>query len=244
MLPTTRATISAAAAAFIAAGGFLGTRYLAVTVLVMIVVLALGWPALLRASRRRSASVILAVGGGLAVVAVVLGRSAPHLRHMVIAVALMVIAALVAEVFLPSSRGRAVTSVAATCAGAIVVGSGAAWVAASRTHGAEDLVVAGGTALAVAAITNVVTRSPQVNSILALVLATASGFAVGMVLPELPWYAGAGIGLLCGVIVTLLQELMRREPRAKGWLPGMSSALAPVLSAGVLVYVGGRLLVG
>ncbi|WP_062305819.1 hypothetical protein [Demequina subtropica] len=244
MLPTTRATISAVAAALIAAGGFLGTRYLAVVVLAMIVVLALGWPALLRASRRRAASVILMGGGALAVVAVVLGRSAPHLRHMVVAVALMAIAALVSEVFVPSSRGRAVTSVAATCAGAIVVSSGAAWVAASRTHGAEDLVVTGGAALAVAAVAAVSTRRPHLNSLLALILATGTGLATGVLFPELPWYGGAGVGLLCGVIVSLLQELMRREPRAKGWMPGMSSALAPVLSAGVLVYVAGRLLVG
>ncbi|WP_062467591.1 hypothetical protein [Demequina maris] len=244
MLPTTRATISAAAAAFVAVGGFLGTRYLAVVVLGLTVLLAMGWPSLLRASRKRTASVILIAGGVLALVAVVVGRTAPHLRHMVIAVALMVIAALVAEVFWPSSRGRAVTSVAATCAGAIVVASGAAWVAASRTHGAEDLVVTGGVALAVSAIVSVMTRSSGVNSILALTMGTLSGIGTGALFPELPWWAGGGVGLLCGAIVTLLQELRRREPKLKGWLPGISSAVAPVLGAGALVYIGGRLLVG
>ncbi len=216
MLPTTRATITAAAAALVAVGGFLGTRYLAVAVLAMIVVLAVGWPALLRASRRRAASLVLMVGGAIAVVAVALGDTSPHLRHMVVAAAFMAIGALVSEVFFPSSRGRAVTSVAATCAGAIVVASGAAWVAASRTHGAEDLVVTGGAALAVAAIAGVFTRSPSLNSTLALVLGMLTGFATGALFPELPWYAGGAVGLLCGVIVSLLQELMRREPRAKG----------------------------
>ncbi|WP_062462581.1 hypothetical protein [Demequina soli] len=244
MLPTTRATIGAAAAALVAVGGFLGPRYLAVVVLALIVGLALGWPVLLRASRRRTASVILSVGGALALVAVLLGRSAPHLRHMVVAVALMVVAALVSEVFWPSTRGRAVTSVAATTGGIIVVASGTAWVAAARTHGAEDLVVTGGVALAVSAVVSVITRNPQLNTGLALLLGTATGAGTGALFPELPWYAGAGVGLLCAVIITLLQELARREPRQKGWMAGMSSAIAPVLAAGALVYIGGRLLVG
>jgi hypothetical protein len=244
MLPTTRATIGAAAAAVVAVAGFLGPRYLAVAVFAMTILLGLGWPLLLRASRRRASSVVLMAGGTLALIAVVLGRTAPHLRHMVIAVALMAIAALVSEVFFPSSRGRAVTSVAATSAGAIVVASGAAWVAASRTHGAEDLVVAAGASLAVAAIASVSTRNGHVNTIIALVLATGVGMAAGALFPELPWYAGGGVGLLCGVIVTLLQELVRREPKVRDPLAGMASALAPVLAAGALVYIGGRLLVG
>ncbi|WP_062518967.1 hypothetical protein [Demequina silvatica] len=244
MLSTTRATISASAAALIAVGGFLGATALAAAVFALVVVLALGWPVLLRASRRRTASVILIGGGALALVAVLAGRVEPHLRHMAVAVALMVIAALVSEVFWPSSRGRAVTSVAATCGGAIVVASGAAWVAAARTNGAEDLVVTGGIALAVAAVTGVMTRSAQANSLIALGMGTLSGAATGALFPEIPWYAGAGVGLLCAIIVTLLQELNRREPRQPGWLPGMASALAPVLAAGALVYIGGRLLVG
>lgn len=244
MLPTTRATISAAAAAVVAVGGFLGARYLAVVVMSLIAVLALGWPALLRTSRRLQATTILIAGGALAIAAIAVGGNAPYLRHMVVAVALMAIAALVSEVFWASARGRAVTSVAATSAGAIVVASGAAWVAASRTEGAEDLVVAAGVSIAVASIASVITRNAQVNTLIALAAGTAAGLGTGVLFPELPWYAGGAVGLLCAIIVTLLQELVRREPRPRALLAGMSSALAPVMAAGALVYIGGRLLVG
>lgn len=244
MIATTRATITAAAAALIGVAGYLGTRYLAVVVLALIVLMALGWPALLRASRKRHATVILSAGGALALVAVVLGRTAPHLRHMVAAVALMVIAALVSEVFFASARGRTVTSVAAVSAGAIVVASGAAWVAASRTHGAEDLVVAGAVAIAAAAIAAVSTRNANLNTVIALVAGTGFGLGAGLLFPDLAWYAGALVGGLCAVIVTLLQELHRREPRSSGWLPGIASALSPVLSAGALVYIAGIALLG
>ncbi|WP_296665246.1 hypothetical protein [Demequina sp.] len=244
MLPTTRATISASAAALVAVAGAFGASYLAAAVFALIVVLALGWPHLLRSSRRRSASAILIGGGALALVAVALGSRPPYLRHMVIAVALMVIAGLVAEVFFPSARGRAVTSVAATSAGAIVVSAGAAWVAVSRTQGAEDLVVAAGVSLAVAAIASVITPNGNLNTVIALAAGTAAGLGTGALFSDLPWYAGGFVGLLCAIIVTLLQELVRREPRPRPLLAGMSSALAPVLAAGALVYIGGRLLIG
>jgi len=244
MLPTTRATISAAAAAVVAGAGFLGPRYIAVAVLGLIVVLALGWPVLLRASRRRVASTILMVGGALAVIAVALGRTPPYLRHMVVAVALMAIAALVSEVFFPSARGRAVTSVASIAAGSVIVASGAAWVAAGRTHGAEDLVVAAAVALAVSAIASVITPNSNLNNVIAIVAGSVTGLGAGALFAEIPWYGGLGAGLVSAMAVTLLQELSRREPRPRSVLAGISSALAPVLVAGALVYLGGRMLVG
>ncbi|WP_062381434.1 hypothetical protein [Demequina pelophila] len=240
----TRATVSAAAAALVAGAGFLGTRYLAAAVLGLIVALALGWPGLLRASRKRQASVILVGGGAMALASVVLARTEPYLRHMVIALGAMVVAALVSEVFFESSRGRTVTSVAATAAGAVVVASGASWVAASRTVGAEHLVVVAGAALAIAAVGAALTPYAQLNTALALVLATGVGAGIGELFAELSWWSGGATGLLCGVIVTLLTELGRREPRPPGVWAGIASAVAPVLSAGALVYIAGRMLVG
>lgn len=244
MTPTTRATVTAAAAALIGVAGFLGTRYLAIAVLGLITVTALGWPALLRASRRRQGSVILIVGGALSLIAVVVGRTEPHLRLMVITVAAMVIAALASEVFYASSRGRTVTSVAAVCAGAIVVASGAAWVAASRTEGGDDLVIASAAAIAISSIAAVATRNGHANTLIALVLGTAAGLGAGAFFPDLAWYAGGVAGLVCAIVVTLLQELHRREPQPRERMAGMASAVAPVLSAGALVYIGGRLLLG
>ena len=85
---------------------------------------------------------------------------------MTVAVAAVTVAALAAVVFFPPpGPGRAVTYVAATASGGAIVASGAAWVAVNRTNGAEDLVVCGGAALAVAAIASVLTSHPTVNTI-------------------------------------------------------------------------------
>lgn len=244
MNPTTRATYTAVAASVVAVAGLLGTRYLAVGILLIVLALAMGWPVLTRASRTWVSTAIIALGGTAAMIAVLFGRSEPYLRYMVVAVAGLVLAALVSEVFLPSAPGRAVTSVAATASGGAVAASGAAWIASNRTAGAEDLVIAGAVAIAVAAIASVATNHPTVNTIAALILGAGSGFALGSNMESLSWYSGILVGLASGVSVVLLAELYRREPHPRDRWAGIASGVTPILVAGVLVYLGGRLLVG
>lgn len=228
----------------IAGTGFLGTRFLAFSILTAMVLLAVGWPSLMRATRPWVGSVVIAIGAPMALVAVLLGRNEPYLRHMVVAVAGIVIASLVAEVFFPSGEGRVVTSVAGTAAGGMVAASGAAWVAAARTVGAEDLVVTGAVALAVAAVASVATRNANVNSVLAVVTGAAAGFGTGFVFESISWYAGMLAGIASGTAVMMLAEVYRREPRPAGVWSVISSGLTPVLAVGMLIYFGGRLLVG
>ena len=92
MIPSTRATITAVAAAVIAVTGYLGTRYLAAGVLACIIATAIGYPNLMRVTRPRVTTSIIIGGGLLALVAVVLGRTAPYLRYMTVAVAAVTIA--------------------------------------------------------------------------------------------------------------------------------------------------------
>ncbi|WP_430867867.1 hypothetical protein [Demequina aurantiaca] len=244
MIPTTRATITALAAAVIAGTGFLGTRYLALGIFALVVVLAWGWPHLAHISRTTVSSFVVAGGGALALVAVILGRSEPYLRYMVIAVAAVTLAALASEIFFASERGHAVTSVSGTAAGGAIATSGAAWLAANRTVGADDLVVAGGVALAVAAVAAVLTANANINAVLTIVLGVAVGLGMGYLLPSIGWWGGALVGLACAVTVVLTNELYRREPRPRTVMAGIASGITPVLVSGILVYLAGRLLVG
>lgn len=244
MIPTTRATITALAAAVIAGTGYMGTRYLAAGVMICVIALAWGWPHLAHASRTTTSSFVITGGGALALVAVILGDSEPYLRYMVIAVGAVTVAALASEVFFASQRGHAVTSVAATAAGGAVAASGAAWLAANRTVGAEDLVVAGGVVLAVAAVAAVLTANANVNAGLTVVLGIAAGAGMGYIFPSMSWWGGALVGLACAVTVVLTNELYRREPRPRTVMAGIASGMTPVLVSGILVYLAGRLLLG
>jgi len=242
--PLTRATATTGAAAVVAVTGFLGTRYLAIGVSALIALAAFGWPRLLRVYRRRVSTVIIGASGALSVVAIGLGREEPYLRYGVAAAGAAVLLALAAEVFFPSPPGRAVTSVTGMMAGAMVAVSAGAWVAAMRTPGASDLVVAGASALAIAGIASVITANPGINAAITLTLGAAAGGGMGIVFDTIGWQGGALVGFVAASSVLIVTELTYREPAPRHFFASVASGITPVLAAGVLVYLGGRLLVG
>jgi len=242
--PLTRATATTAASAVIAVTGLMGTRYLAIGVSLLIALAAFGWPRLLRVYRRRVSTVIIAASGALSVVTIGIGRDEPYLRYGVAAAGAAVLLALSAEVFFPSPKGRAVTSVTGVMAGAIVAVSAGAWVAAARTPGASDLVVAGACALAITGIASVITSNATVNAIASLTLGTGAGAAMGIVFDSIGWQGGALVGFIAAASVLTVTELTQREPAPRHFLAAIASGITPVLAAGILVYLGGRLLVG
>ncbi len=244
MNPLTRATATTGAAALVAVTGYLGTRYLAIGILMLIALAALGWPRLLRVYRRRVSTVIIGVSGVLSVLAIGLGRDEPYLRYGVAAAGAAVLLALAAEVFFPSPPGRAVTSVTGMMAGSLVAVSAGAWVAAMRTPGASDLVVAGACALAVTGIASVLTANPGINAAIALTLGAATGAGMGLLLDSIGWPGGGLVGFASAASVLIVTELTHREPAPRRYMASLASGITPVLAAGVLVYLGGRLLVG
>lgn len=244
MNPLTRATATTGAAAVVAVTGFLGTRYLAIGVSGLIALAAFGWPRLLRVYRRRVSTAIIGVSGALSVITIGLGRDEPYLRYGVAAAGAAVLLALAAELFFPSPPGRAVTSVTGMMAGAMVAVSAGAWVATMRTPGASDLVVAGASALAIAGIASVITANPGINAAIALTLGAAAGGGMGLVFHTIGWPGGALVGFVSASAVLIVTELTNREPAPRHLFASVASGITPVLAAGVLVYLGGRLLVG
>lgn len=244
MNPSTRATATFAAATVVAVAGFYGTRFLALGVSALIAVAAFGWPRLLRVYRRKVSTIIIAASGALSVVTVVLGRGEPYLRYAVAAMAAATLLSLSAELFFPSPPGRAVTSVTGMMSGALVAVSAGAWVAANRTPGAADLVVAGAAAIAVAGLAAVMTKHETVNAVIALVIGTGTGAGLGQLFNSISWAGGALVGAVGAASVVIVTELATREPAPRHALAAIASGITPVLAAGVLVYLSGRLLVG
>ena len=243
MNPLTRATVTAVAATAIATGGMLGVRWLAIAVLATSFVLAIGWPVLTWTPQWITSSVVVLGTGSLATIGVLLGRDEPFLRHMVVALAVGVIATLVLEVIRPSPQGQVLTGVAGTISGATVAASGAAWIAAARTPVAEELVIAGAVALAIAAVASVLTTKIAVNSVLAIASATGFGIASERLFESITWYGGALIGFLSASSFLAIHELTRRDTNNTSMWAGIASGITPVTVGGALVYIGGRILV-
>lgn len=244
MNPSTRATAAAVTAASLAVSGYCGPRWLAVTVLGASFFLAIGWPALTWTPKWLVGSSIVLIGGALASVGVLLGTDEPFLRHMVVALAAVSVLALILEVLFPSPPGQVVTAVASTVSGATVAAAGAAWIAAARTPGSEDLVVIGAAALFMAAIASTFTPMMWLNTLLAIVLGTGIGMASGSVFESTEWYGGAFVGLLCACVFVTIHELTRRDTFNLNPLAAISSGIASVTLAGSLIYIGGRIGVG
>lgn len=244
MTPKTRSLITAASAVLIALAGLLGNRWLAVAIGILIVLAAWGWPSIMRISHARVASMIMIVSGGIAVFSVGLGRGEPYLRYAVAAAAAAILLALSSEIFWPSPRGRAVASVSGLATGGLATVSAAAWLAAARTPGHSDVVVAAAVTIAVAAVASTATRKANVNGILALVLGGGSGALMGVWFSALTVVGGVLIGIAAAASVLIISETARREPRPRNRAAGVASGITPVLVAGALVYLGARLLVG
>lgn len=244
MTPTTRTTIGAGAAVLIAVAGYFGTRPLAAAVALLICVAAIGWPSIMRIAHRKAATAIMVASGAIAVFAVAVGRGEPYLRYAVAAAAAAILLALTSEILFPSPRGRAVASVSGLAAGGLVAVSAAAWLATGRTAGARDLVVAAAVCLAVASVASTLTSKANVNGIIAVLLGGAAGAGLGSVFDTVTIVGGLLVGLVAAASVLIIGELARREPAPRTTWAGITSGVAPVLIAGALVYIGGRLLVG
>src|SRR5690606_32261952 len=168
------------------------------------------------------------------ILAVGLGRGEPYLRYAVAAAAGAVLLALTAEVFFPSPRGRAITSVTGMMAGAMVAVSSAAWVASARTPGAEDLVVAGAAYLAIAGVATIVTSNSQINAVISIVASIGAGIGLGFVFPSIGWYTGILVGAAASTAVLLVTELGEREPTPRSPIAAIAAGVTPILASGVL----------
>lgn len=244
MNPTTRTTIGAGAAVLIAVAGYFDNLYVIIAVGALICLAAIGWPSIMRIAHHKAATAIMIASGAIAVFAVAVGEGEPYLRYAVAAAAAAVLLSLTSEVFFPSPRGRAVASVSGLAAGGLVAVSGAAWLATARTPGARDLVVAAAVCLAIASVASTLTSRANVNGILAVVLGGAVGAGLGTAFDTLTVIGGLLVGLVAAASVLIIGELARREPAPRTAWAGITSGIAPVLIAGALVYIGGRLLVG
>lgn len=244
MTPTTRTTIGAAAAVLLAVAGYLGNVFVAIAVAALICIAAIGWPSIMRIAHHKAATLIMVASGAIAVFAVAAGRGEPFLRYAVAAAAAAILLALTSEVFFPSPRGRAVASVSGLAAGGLVAVSGAAWLASARTPGARDLVVAAAVCLAITSVASTITSKANVNGILSVAGGVALGALLGAFFDTLTIVGGILIGLVAAASVLIIGELARREPAPRTIWAGITSGVTPVLIAGALVYLGGRLMVG
>lgn len=239
-----RAVLSAAVATLVAVAAFVHDLALAGLVAALTLVLAAGWPRLLRLPSPTGSGVVVALAGVGAVTAVTAAGTGPLLGHAAVVVAMAVLLAFVNELVRQDGRLRLVESVTGTVSGVLVVASAAGWVAALQTPGGESLVVAGAASLAVASGVSVVHLGPRAGATVTTGAGVIAGGAVGAVMPDVALVPGAALGLATGLLVAAMHVLLEGVPSLRRRLPALAATVLPVVVSGTLVYVVGRVLVG
>ncbi len=241
---STRAVVSACFAAVIAVAAYFGVFPLAIAAGALAVVVAGGWPALLRLPAYGGARVVVAVAGVGAVATAYATQGEPALRQLPIVLAMAVVLAFVAELLRPGGRVDLVDSLAGTVSGVVVAVSCAGWIAAGRTEAGADLVVTCAVALAVASAISALPLHGLASAFATFALAVGAGGGVGALMPNLDLLSGLWAGAVAGLLVGALDLLFDQLPESRGrWAAACSSAV-PVAVGGTLIFVVGRVIVG
>lgn len=250
---STRAVMTAVIATLVAATAFArdvptltqyGRTPVVVAAVLLALVIAIGWPVLLRLPNLIGSSTVIALGGIGAVITVTATRGQPFLRELPVVVALAILLSFVNELARQDGRTRLVDSVAGTVTGVLIATAAAGWVAAVRVPEGTSLVVCGAVALAVAAAVSAVPLGGMLGAAVTTGSAVVAGGAVGAVMPTLGLGAGAMLGLAAGLLVAALHALFDRMPALKSRLASLTVIVLPVALSGILVYVVGRVFVG
>ncbi len=240
----TRSVVTAALAAVVAVAGYFGMLPLAVVSAVLVVALAVGWPALAGLPFTPGAGAVVGLGGLGAVAAVTVTPDDPFLQHMALVLAGAVVLAFVNELLRRDGRVRMVESVSGTVTGTVLAVCVTGWVATSRLTGGDELVVAGAIALALGSAAVALRGRTWVVYLVTVVAATAGGALVGALLPTVHLAAGVALGVGVGVLVAAMHALFDRLPALVRRVPAFAVVVLPVTVTGVLVYVAGRVLAG
>lgn len=241
---STRAVATAVLATAVAAAAFLGELPLAGAAVVLVLLLAVGWPVLLRLPSPLGSGVVVALTGIGGVAVALATRGEPYLRGLPIVIALAVLLAFVNELARQDGRLRLVESVTGTVSGVVVVATAAAWVAAARTPGGTGLVVTAAVALAIAAGVSAVPLGGWTGAFVTAGAAILAGGAVALVMPTLDPLPGVVLGLAVGILVASMHELLERTEARRRRLAAVAAIVLPVLVTGIGAYVVGRLMVG
>lgn len=225
-----------------------------VLLLALIPLTAQGWPALLRAHHNRGAVVVMTLSGWVASVVVYLLND---LGAAGVVMALSVVGAFVGQMLRRDGRPDLVEDLSATVSGCLVVVSGAAWCALEEGLADPAVIVPTCLALFVGALLSVLELRATILEILTVTVPALAAAIAGGVLASAGFFGPAHSGalastqsaaacLIVGFVAGLLMAAGNRVLWTHRWVPGgraaVTSAIAPILAAGIPVYAIARLM--
>ncbi|MCL2090367.1 MAG: hypothetical protein FWH11_03950 [Micrococcales bacterium] len=242
MTLATRAVLTAALAAVVAAAAYFGPVPLAAVAALLAVAVAVGWPGLANLPDRKGSATVVAITGigGVAAVHTIGVRA--DLRSLAVVFAASILLTFVNELLRRDGRTRLVESVAGTVTGSMLAVTAAGWVACGRLLDGKELAAAAAVALALAAAVSAVRLPVWLTALVVTLVGGAGGAALGIVLDGIELKVAGLAGLAVGLLVAAMHALFHPMAALDRRLPAVSAAVIPVATGGMLVYAASRVL--
>jgi hypothetical protein len=236
------ALASVALAALVALSAYSVTAVLAAALALVVLCVALGWPALFRLPGPRGSSAAIAVAGwaGIALALAVQERVRP-LAWFAALLAFAVLLAFVREIVRPVPRDGLVESLTGTLAGEVVAVLAAGWLLVPRTALGTAGVLVAAVAVAVARLPGALPWPGALTAWGGLVAGTVAAVVTARLAVPSQLGAGVLIGVAVAGVVAGLDRLLSGAPDTRGAAALIASAAAPVAASGVVAYAVARL---
>lgn len=245
MRTESRSVATASLAALVAVAAYFGAQTLAAAAVLLVVLVVVGWPALLDLPAPGGGRLVIALGGLGAVATVYLTEGEQALRNLPLVLAMALVLAFVNEFLRRDGRDRLVDSITGSVSGVIVAVAAAGWLASARGDAGIPLVVACAVGLAIAAAFAALPFRGWWSEVATVTVAVAAAGAVGWLMPDLGLTRGLWAGLVAGVVVASNHLLFDRVPVVRtSRAAGVAAICVPVAVTGAIVYVVGRVLAG
>lgn len=216
----------------VAAGALLGDWGLGVAQLVVVVVLASGWPTLLGLPTQRGSTSVLAGCGAVATLIVLVTPTDRSLQYVAPWLALSVIITFFHQLLRRDYRPRLVESVTGVVSGVVTANLAVGWLAAASV----PQVLLGACCLPVAALALAAPLPRRFTTPLALLGSVAAAAVVSAVGPVGTVPAGV-VGLLIGVLAVTLERVFSHLPTMGSRQAGLAAGAATVAGAGMTLYL-------
>jgi hypothetical protein len=233
-----------ACGALLAVAAYAGSWLLAAAVLVVLGILAWGWPALLELPAPRGTTAALGLSAVLAVGSVAATEDDPLLDWLALAAAGGVVACFLHQLVRRDGRPRLVESLSGELMAVALVACAAAVIGLPRTKGGADAVLPLAVAVAAVGLVQLVPLPERLRTLPALAGAAAAGALAAGLVPHVGVAYGAVVGLAYAVGVAFLRRLFSTRPVLTFLPAALALAMAPVAAGGIVTYVLARLLVG
>ncbi|MBG6226133.1 hypothetical protein IWX63_002720 [Arthrobacter sp. CAN_A2] len=240
-----RTSVAAAAgAAAIATGAIVASSYIsqtavAVTVGVLCVLAAVGWPHILRVPAKKSLSAAI---GLAALLAVVLSATVPgpfFLAWFPASVALGVGGVFMIQLLRGTGQSLRLESTLGASSGVVAVSMGSGWVATDRlaVNAADSgMTLVTGVSILVAIAVCLLPLPDRLVAPAAVVLGALAGPLGALLFTDVPALAAAVVGLACGAVIAGTRRLLVAREAPINRIAAIAAGVTPVLAIGAVVY--------